>query len=81
VKLDDQISNFLTVLAMLCRTIVYKGQLKPDQLKNYYFNDLGDERFTSYMGLVSVCLEKFLLKFVVKSESSVVRRVNSKSGG
>jgi len=69
------------ICSLSSRTIVYKGQLKPDQLKNYYFNDLGDERFTSYMGLVSVCLEKCLLKFVLKSESSVVRRVNSKSGG
>ena len=31
---------------------MYKGQLKPDQLQNYYCGDLADERFTSYMGLV-----------------------------
>lgn len=36
------------------RTVVYKGQLKPVQLKDYYYADLGDERFTSYMALVSV---------------------------
>lgn len=35
-----------------CRTVVYKGQLKPNQLRNYYYADLGDTRFTSYMGLV-----------------------------
>lgn len=63
-SLDTQISNLHTVLVMLCRTIVYKGQLKPDQLKKYYFNDLGDERFTSYMGLVSVCLGKMSLKLM-----------------
>eukprot|EP00897_Mesotaenium_endlicherianum_P000426 jgi/Mesen1/10384/ME000081S09774 len=34
------------------RTIVYKGQLKPEQLQNYYYADLDDDRFTSYMGLV-----------------------------
>ena len=36
------------------RTIIYKGQLKPNQLKNYYFEDLGNENFTSYMALVSI---------------------------
>lgn len=35
------------------RTITYKGQLKPDQLQKYYHGDLDDDRFTSYMGLVS----------------------------
>ena len=35
-----------------CRTVVYKGQLKPNQLRNYFSADLGDTRFTSYMGLV-----------------------------
>jgi glutamate synthase (NADPH/NADH) len=34
------------------RTIVYKGQLKPCQLKGYYYADLGHENFTSYMALV-----------------------------
>ncbi|CAI5947279.1 unnamed protein product [Closterium sp. NIES-64] len=34
-------------------TIVYKGQLKPEQLQGYYHADLDDARFTSYMGLVS----------------------------
>ncbi|KQK04984.1 glutamate synthase 2 [NADH], chloroplastic isoform X1 [Brachypodium distachyon] len=34
------------------RTIVYKGQLMPSQLKGYFFADLGDESFTSYMALV-----------------------------
>lgn len=37
-----------------CRTIVYKGQLKPVQLKDYYYADLGNERFTSYMALVNI---------------------------
>lgn len=31
---------------------MYKGQLKPNQLTNYYYADLGDERFTSFMGIV-----------------------------
>ncbi|XVF10044.1 hypothetical protein REPUB_Repub07fG0149900 [Reevesia pubescens] len=34
------------------RTVVYKGQLKPDQLQNYYYADLGNESFTSYMALI-----------------------------
>ncbi|KAL5727008.1 alanine dehydrogenase [Ranunculus cassubicifolius] len=40
------------ICSLSSRTIVYKGQLMPEQLKNYYYADLGDERFTSYMGLV-----------------------------
>eukprot|EP00271_Cylindrocystis_brebissonii_P015485 TRINITY_DN38393_c0_g1_i1.p1 TRINITY_DN38393_c0_g1~~TRINITY_DN38393_c0_g1_i1.p1 ORF type:complete len:2268 (+),score=536.29 TRINITY_DN38393_c0_g1_i1:304-7107(+) len=40
------------ICSLSSRTIVYKGQLKPNQLRNYYYADLGDERFTSYMGLV-----------------------------
>ncbi|PWZ15586.1 Glutamate synthase 1 [NADH], chloroplastic [Zea mays] len=35
------------------RTIVYKGQLKPSQLKGYYYADLGHENFMSYMALVA----------------------------
>lgn len=38
------------------RTIVYKGQLKPDQLKDYYYADLGDEKFISYMALVNTLI-------------------------
>ncbi|KAK1302529.1 hypothetical protein QJS10_CPB12g01099 [Acorus calamus] len=38
------------ICSLSSRTIVYKGQLKPDQLKDYYA-DLGNERFTSYMAL------------------------------
>jgi len=34
------------------RTVVYKGQLKPTQLKGYFFADLGHRSFTSYMALV-----------------------------
>ncbi|XP_010261570.1 PREDICTED: glutamate synthase 1 [NADH], chloroplastic [Nelumbo nucifera] len=40
------------ICSLSSRTIVYKGQLKPDQLKDYYYADLGDERFTSYMALI-----------------------------
>ncbi|XP_058206159.1 glutamate synthase 1 [NADH], chloroplastic-like isoform X2 [Rhododendron vialii] len=40
------------ICSLSSRTVVYKGQLKPDQLKEYYYADLGDERFTSYMALV-----------------------------
>ncbi|KAJ6764800.1 FAD NADPH DEHYDROGENASE/OXIDOREDUCTASE [Salix koriyanagi] len=40
------------ICSLSSRTVVYKGQLRPDQLKNYYYADLGNERFTSYMALV-----------------------------
>lgn len=40
------------ICSLSSRTVVYKGQLKPDQLKQYYYADLGNERFTSYMALV-----------------------------
>ncbi|XP_058084527.1 glutamate synthase 1 [NADH], chloroplastic-like [Magnolia sinica] len=40
------------ICSLSSRTIVYKGQLKPDQLNGYYYADLGHERFTSYMALV-----------------------------
>ncbi|XP_024399147.1 glutamate synthase 1 [NADH], chloroplastic isoform X2 [Physcomitrium patens] len=40
------------ICSLSSRTIVYKGQLKADQLEKYFHNDLGDKRFTSYMGLV-----------------------------
>lgn len=40
------------ICSLSSRTVVYKGQLKPVQLKNYYYADLGDERFTSYMALI-----------------------------
>ncbi|CAH9140885.1 unnamed protein product [Cuscuta epithymum] len=40
------------ICSLSSRTVVYKGQLKPDQLQEYYYADLGNERFTSYMALV-----------------------------
>ena len=40
---------------------MYKGQLKPSQLKEYYYWDLGNERFTSYMALVNIFSIHFLL--------------------
>ncbi|KAM7467706.1 hypothetical protein LguiB_015268 [Lonicera macranthoides] len=40
------------ICSLSSRTIVYKGQLKPTQLKEYYYTDLGNERFTSYMALI-----------------------------
>ncbi|XP_010266511.1 PREDICTED: glutamate synthase 1 [NADH], chloroplastic isoform X1 [Nelumbo nucifera] len=40
------------ICSLSSRTIVYKGQLKPDQLQDYYYADLGNERFTSYMALI-----------------------------
>ncbi|KAF5732416.1 NADH-dependent glutamate synthase 1 isoform 1 [Tripterygium wilfordii] len=42
----------LYICSLSSRTVVYKGQLKPDQLKDYYYADLGNERFTSYMALI-----------------------------
>ncbi|KAK1431855.1 hypothetical protein QVD17_08595 [Tagetes erecta] len=40
------------ICSLSSRTVVYKGQLKPNQLKDYYHADLGNERFTSYMALI-----------------------------
>ncbi|KZV27579.1 glutamate synthase 1 [Dorcoceras hygrometricum] len=40
------------ICSLSSRTVVYKGQLKPIQLKEYYHTDLGNERFTSYMALI-----------------------------
>ncbi|KAJ4952649.1 hypothetical protein NE237_029481 [Protea cynaroides] len=40
------------ICSLSSRTIVYKGQLKPDQLKDYYYEDIGNERFTSYMAMI-----------------------------
>ncbi|GAB2223551.1 hypothetical protein Droror1_Dr00017692 [Drosera rotundifolia] len=40
------------ICSLSSRTVVYKGQLTPAQLKEYYYSDLGDDRFTSYMALV-----------------------------
>ncbi|XP_042482488.1 glutamate synthase 1 [NADH], chloroplastic-like [Macadamia integrifolia] len=40
------------ICSLSSRTIVYKGQLKPDQLKDYYYADLGNESFMSYMALI-----------------------------
>ncbi|XP_027103579.1 glutamate synthase 1 [NADH], chloroplastic isoform X1 [Coffea arabica] len=40
------------ICSLSSRTVVYKGQLKPAQLKEYYYADLGNERFTSYMALI-----------------------------
>ncbi|TYH41109.1 hypothetical protein ES332_D12G294000v1 [Gossypium tomentosum] len=45
------VRNFY-ICSLSSRTVVYKGQLKPDQLQNYYYADLGNERFTSYMALI-----------------------------
>ncbi|GAB4858435.1 glutamate synthase [NADH] [Ancistrocladus abbreviatus] len=40
------------ICSLSSRTVVYKGQLTPAQLKEYYYSDLGNERFTSYMALI-----------------------------
>ncbi|KAM0039067.1 putative glutamate synthase (NADH) [Helianthus debilis subsp. tardiflorus] len=40
------------ICSLSSRTVVYKGQLKPNQLKEYYHADLGNKRFTSYMALI-----------------------------
>ncbi|KAF6136042.1 hypothetical protein GIB67_000044 [Kingdonia uniflora] len=42
------------ICSLSSRTVVYKGQLKPDQLKPYYYADLGSERFSSYMAMVNI---------------------------
>ncbi|KAG6469481.1 hypothetical protein ZIOFF_074203 [Zingiber officinale] len=38
------------ICSLSSRTVVYKGQLKPDQLKDYYYSDLGDERLQEKTG-------------------------------
>ncbi|XP_027338978.1 glutamate synthase [NADH], amyloplastic isoform X1 [Abrus precatorius] len=48
---NDGITDFY-ICSLSSRTVVYKGQLTPAQLKDYYFADLGNERFTSYMALI-----------------------------
>lgn len=40
------------ICSLSSKTVVYKGQLKPNQLTKYYYADLGDERFTSFMAIV-----------------------------
>ncbi|KAK7384996.1 hypothetical protein VNO78_30703 [Psophocarpus tetragonolobus] len=48
---SDGITDFY-ICSLSSRTVVYKGQLTPAQLRDYYFADLGNERFTSYMALI-----------------------------
>jgi hypothetical protein len=45
------------VLNICDRTIVYKGQLTPEQVQFYFKQDLNDERFTSYMALVKILVK------------------------
>ncbi|XP_047324455.1 glutamate synthase 1 [NADH], chloroplastic-like isoform X2 [Impatiens glandulifera] len=40
------------ICSLSSRTVVYKGQLKPNQLKEYYYADLGNDKFRSYMALI-----------------------------
>ncbi|KAF1893422.1 hypothetical protein Lal_00001895 [Lupinus albus] len=56
---NDGIADFY-ICSLSSRTVVYKGQLTPAQLKDYYLADLGNERFTSYMALFF----RFLVYFV-----------------
>ncbi|MFS7936783.1 putative glutamate synthase (NADH) [Helianthus anomalus] len=46
------------ICSLSSRTVVYKGHLKPNQLKAYYHADLGNRRFMSYMALVIILLHK-----------------------
>ncbi|KAJ7965362.1 Glutamate synthase 1 [NADH], chloroplastic [Quillaja saponaria] len=48
---DDGLKDFY-MCSLSSRTVVYKGQLMPAQVKDYYYADLGNERFTSYMALI-----------------------------
>ncbi|KHG06490.1 Glutamate synthase [NADH], amyloplastic [Gossypium arboreum] len=48
------------ICSLSSRTVIYKGQLKPDQLQNYYYADLGNERFTSYMALFFHSLDNYM---------------------
>ncbi|KAG5050369.1 hypothetical protein JHK85_011472 [Glycine max] len=56
---NDGIIDFY-ICSLSSRTVVYKGQLTPAQLKDYYFADLGNERFTSYMALFFRFLDYYL---------------------
>jgi len=47
--LDDR--KFFYFPSLSCRTLVYKGMLTPDQLPEYYADDLGDERLKSALAL------------------------------
>ena len=47
--LDDH--KFFYFASLSCRTLVYKGMLTPDQLPEYFADDLGDETLTS-----AICL-------------------------
>ncbi|WP_422929785.1 glutamate synthase large subunit [Singulisphaera sp. PoT] len=47
--LDDH--KFFYFSSLSCRTVVYKGMLTPDQLGEYFADDLGDSRLTS-----AICL-------------------------
>ncbi|GER34321.1 glutamate synthase [Striga asiatica] len=49
------------ICSLSSRTVVYKGQLKPDQLTGYYYADLGNERFSSYMALFFCTLDHCLI--------------------
>ncbi|KAJ9539597.1 hypothetical protein OSB04_026103 [Centaurea solstitialis] len=40
------------ICSLSSRTVVYKGQLKPTQLMEYYYTDLSNEKFASYMALI-----------------------------
>jgi glutamate synthase (NADPH/NADH) len=50
---NDGITDFY-ICSLSSRTVIYKGQLTPAQLREYYYADLGNERFTSYMALVNI---------------------------
>ena len=64
------ITTFFHIFAWFFRTVVYKGQLKPDQVKGYYYADLGNERFTSYMALVNI----FSIYFSSLSANSILQQ-------
>ncbi|KAM7463695.1 hypothetical protein LguiA_031816 [Lonicera macranthoides] len=72
------------ICSLSSRTIVYKGQLKPTQLKEYYYTDLGNERFTSYMALAREgllkCKELGLSKNEMKKLLPIVDASSSDSG-
>ncbi len=47
--LDDH--KFFYFASLSCRTLVYKGMLTPDQLGDYYADDLRDPRLTSALAM------------------------------
>ncbi|RWW20352.1 hypothetical protein GW17_00015546 [Ensete ventricosum] len=67
------------ICSLSSRTVVYKGQLKPVQLKDYYYADLGDERMKAREGLLK-CKELDLSRNDMEKFLPIVDASSSDSG-